>query len=629
MRPRTSDAPASAQRPPAVLTVRWPRTLLSSLCRRRFQLIAVLEEQRQSSLTLLQLLVWSSEPMHRLQLMAQLVRGSGHLKGGAMTVALARQERHGDPFVRGYVRQLLRAACAPMFAMLREWLLHGEITDAHDEFFVEQRATPLSRLWESRYVLRHAMLPCFLTEELALEVLNVGKALNFIRLCCGDTQWVLRLGAPLRTTSAASSGTATGDGGRNADGKAGSVDASTLARIEYGQEARLPTVVRSAAALVNGHILELLMRKFELRAHCANLQQFLLLGKGDFVQSLMEHLAPHLARPSAQLHRHHLLSLVESAVRSSSPASFEQQGSAPPSGGAGGGGEGEQYALLLKHLDVSLTKTPGGSGWDAFCLDYNVGSPMDVMLSATAMKSYRQASTFLWRLKRVEYSLTAVWRKHCTTSRLIQNLHRDPVMHGCYLLRNEMVHFVYNLQVYLMFEVIECEWVELCQKLTAATDLEGVLSSHNSFIAAIERKAMLRPEDESIHLALRSLFDAILQFARSQDVLYMSLLEQKAAARQHTAAVGASASEGRWASKGKVSDAQLGTVRVEPRLAEQLNASASEYRTRFATFFALVRGHASYDLSFLAFRLDFNEYYESLALVREEGTSTTPVPAAA
>ena len=47
-----------------------------------YQLLAVLEEQRQSELTLLQLLVWSAEPMQRLLLMAQLTRGCGHLKVG-------------------------------------------------------------------------------------------------------------------------------------------------------------------------------------------------------------------------------------------------------------------------------------------------------------------------------------------------------------------------------------------------------------------------------------------------------------------------------------------------------------------------------------------------------------------
>jgi len=51
---------------------------------------------------------------------------------------------------------------------------------------------------------------------------------------------------------------------------------------------------------------------------------------------------------------------------------------------------------------------------------------------------------------------------------------------------------------------------------------------------------------------------------------------------------------------------------------EQMNRSAAEYRKRFSAFFTLVRRHASYDLAFLAFRLDFNEYYESLAPLRDE-----------
>jgi gamma-tubulin complex component 3 len=279
----------------------------------------------------------------------------------------------------------------------------------------------------------------------------------------------------------------------------------------------------------------------------------------------------------------------------------------------GPGGESEAHALLLRHLDVTLVRTPGGSGWDAFCLDYNTGSPCDAVLTAGAMRLYKQASTFLWRLKRVEYTLTAVWRKHCTTARLVPHLFLDASMHKCYLLRHEMVHFVYNLQYYLMFEVIECAWVQLDESLSGATDLEGVLEAHNAFLGDIERKAMLRREDERMHLALKALFDSILQFARAQDVLYMSLLEQKAAQKAHLASVGVSEAKGKgWGARGGVSDAQLGKIHVEKRLAEQLVASANDYTAKFAAFFGLVMRHSSYDLSFLCFRLDFNEYYESL-----------------
>ena len=221
--------------------------------------------------------------------------------------------------------------------------------------------------------------------------------------------------------------------------EAGAASAAALACMEYGREAALSAVVSRAAALANARLLELLWGRYELRAHVTNLQQFLLLGKGDFAQTLMEHLAPSLSKPAQQLHRHHLVSLVEAAVRASHSSPTEAE-----------------PTLLLRHLDVSLNKGPKATGWDAFALDYRVGAPCDTIFSTSALASYRRLFTFLWQLKRVEHSLTAVWRKHCTASRLLSTLHRDPTRHGCYVLRNEMVHLIYNLQYYLMFEVNEC-----------------------------------------------------------------------------------------------------------------------------------------------------------------------------
>jgi hypothetical protein len=359
-----------------------------------------------------------------------------------------------------------------------------------------------------RYAIRESMVPSFLPRALATKVLLVGKAINFIRLCCGDADWSLRLsaplpvppraptkaaaaaaarggetpgtalggaalgtalsvetprGAPLPTATSATSASTANHGerpltagsavagavaaGAGAESslmaeteaaEAGAASAAALACMEYGREAALSAVVSRAAALANARLLELLWGRYELRAHVTNLQQFLLLGKGDFAQTLMEHLAPSLSKPAQQLHRHHLVSLVEAAVRASHSSPTEAE-----------------PTLLLRHLDVSLNKGPKATGWDAFALDYRVGAPCDTIFSTSALASYRRLFTFLWQLKRVEHSLTAVWRKHCTASRLLSTLHRDPTIHGCYVLRNEMVHLIYNLQYYLMFEVIE------------------------------------------------------------------------------------------------------------------------------------------------------------------------------
>jgi len=360
-----------------------------------------------------------------------------------------------------------------------------------------------------RYAIRESMVPSFLPRALATKVLLVGKAINFIRLCCGDADWSLRLsaplpvppkaptkaaaaaaaarggetpgtalggavlgtalgvetprGAPLPTATSATSASTANHGERpltagsavagavaagavsesslmaeTEAAEAGAASAAALACMEYGREAALSAVVSRAAALANARLLELLWGRYELRAHVTNLQQFLLLGKGDFAQTLMEHLAPSLSKPAQQLHRHHLVSLVEAAVRASHSSPTEAE-----------------PTLLLRHLDVSLNKGPKATGWDAFALDYRVGAPCDTIFSTSALASYRRLFTFLWQLKRVEHSLTAVWRKHCTASRLLSTLHRDPTIHGCYVLRNEMVHLIYNLQYYLMFEVIE------------------------------------------------------------------------------------------------------------------------------------------------------------------------------
>ena len=115
-----------------------------------------------------------------------------------------------------------------------------------------------------------------------------------------------------------------------------------------------------------------------------------------------------------------------------------------------------------------------------------------------------------------------------------------------------------------------------------------------------------------------------------QELLYMNLLEQKAAQRQHLARADAAANKGKWtyARGGPKPDALAEGVVIEPRFAEQLRQAADEYRRRFASFFVGITRHASHDLAFLSFRLDFNEFHESLKEVREarEAAEGAPPP---
>ena len=63
--------------------------------------------------------------------------------------------------------------------------------DARSEFFIAaRRAVPDDRLWADKYQIRDTMLPSFFPRELAENVLLTGKAINFLRSCCADVDWV-------------------------------------------------------------------------------------------------------------------------------------------------------------------------------------------------------------------------------------------------------------------------------------------------------------------------------------------------------------------------------------------------------------------------------------------------------
>ena len=79
-------------------------------------------------------------------------------------------------------------------------------------------------------------------------------------------------------------------------------------------------------------------------------------------------------------------------------------------------------------------------------------------------------------------------------------------------------------------QVLECSWQTLLSELAAASDLDTLLHAHSSFLDAIVQKALLGPGDEPIYEALKAVFEAVLQFSKAQDVLYLRLLEQQAAA---------------------------------------------------------------------------------------------------
>ncbi len=147
-------------------------------------------------------------------------------------------------------------------------------------------------------------------------------------------------------------------------------------------------------------------------------------------------------------------------------------------------------------LDARLLELSHGEiGWDVFTLEYKVDTPVDVVITAWASKQYLVVFNFLWRIKRVEFALGSTWRRCMTGARGVlatidDKESKDWKNARCCIA--EMIHFVNQLQYYILFEVIEASWDQLQAAITRpGATLDDLIEAHTAYLKAITHKGLL------------------------------------------------------------------------------------------------------------------------------------------
>lgn len=70
-----------------------------------------------------------------------------------------------------------------------------------------------------------------------------------------------------------------------------------------------------------------------------------------------------------------------------------------------------------------------------------------------------------------------------------------PRFGSAFALLQRMLNFVQNLQYYMMFEVLEPNWIELEKRLRTASTIDDVLTRHNDFLDKCLRDCLLSSRD--------------------------------------------------------------------------------------------------------------------------------------
>ncbi|KAM9189827.1 gamma-tubulin complex component 3 isoform 2-T2 [Dugong dugon] len=553
-----------------------------------YRLLSVLHSQLQleddqgvnlgleSSLTLRRLLVWTYDPKIRLKTLAALVDHCQGRKGGELASAVHAYTKTGDPYVRSLVQNILSLVSHPVLSFLYRWIYDGELEDTYHEFFVASDPTvKTDRLWHDKYTLRKSMIPSFITMDQSRKVLLIGKSINFLHQVCHDQTPTAKM---IAVTKSAESPKDAADLFTDLENAfQGKIDAAYFETSKY--------------------LLDVLNKKYSLLDHMQAMRRYLLLGQGDFIRHLMDLLKPELVRPATTLYQHNLTGILETAVRATN-AQFDSP-------------------EILKRLDVRLLEvSPGDTGWDVFSLDYHVDGPIATVFTRECMSHYLRVFNFLWRAKRMEYILTDIRKGHMCNAKLLRNMPEfSGVLHQCHVLASEMVHFIHQMQYYITFEVLECSWDELWNKVQQAQDLDHIIAAHEVFLDTIISRCLLDGDSRALLNQLRAVFDQIIELQNAQDAMYRAALEELQRRLQSEEKKKQREVEGQWGvtaaeeeeEKKRIQEFQASI----PKMCSQLRILTHFYQGIVQQFLVLLTTSSDESLRFLSFRLDFNEHYKA------------------
>ncbi|KAF1808025.1 hypothetical protein P152DRAFT_406256 [Eremomyces bilateralis CBS 781.70] len=555
--------------------------------------------------------VWTREATMGLRLMSVMVEKSRGKKGGELiSLVHSYSLSHGDPFVSSFAERMLGHITKPFYNMLKLWIYDGELNDPYLEFFVSEqsgvefndstadRKPGATSVWEEKYIVNERMVPSIVSNDFANKVFLIGKSLNFIRYGCLDSSWV-------ETYSKTSS-----------------------RDLGYGDTANLEASIGEAYKTTMARLTHLMITKFHLLTHLQALKKYILLGAGDFIAILMESLAPNLDRPANSQYRHTLTAQLEHAVRSSN-AQYEP-------------------ADVLRRLDSRMLELSHGEiGWDVFTLEYKIDSPVDVIVTPFGAKQYLKVFNFLWRVKRVEFALGSTWHRCMTGARGVLGAVSDKLGGDWKRVRctvAEMIHFVNQLQYYILFEVIESSWNELQSALSKPeSTLDDLIEAHAKYLTAITRKGLLGSSGASTDFTaqLHELFKIMLAYKDAMDGLYSFSVAEFTRRQERNSRIETRTASGKWglSEKDTQDDTSAGSKRrahraerstdspiptllglnglgstseddLLPALRSRLSSLAGDFRVRVNVLLGDLLHQPDADMRWLAMVMNFNDVYQ-------------------
>lgn len=182
-----------------------------------------------------------------------------------------------------------------------------------------------------------------------------------------------------------------------------------------------------------------------------------------------------------------------------------------------------------------------------------------------------------------------------------------------HLLTSEMMHFVHQMQYYVLFEVIECNWVELQERMQSATALDDILDSHGKFLEAISIGCFVN-SSANVEKYLEVVYGTIINLEILQTQFYEDCLKELQAREQMALDI---AKSERIGSFGLTTEQKLErdqAYKVYEQKVSTFCLSLDDYSEKYGKaiggFLLALNSSDDPNLQLFGTRLDFNEYYK-------------------
>lgn len=467
---------------------------------------SLVSEGSENRMTLKRAIVWFSESKIQLNLLVKLSSIAKVKTGPELLDAIAVYLKHGCQSIKETAERILDCMSKPYLACITEWITRGYLVDPYQELFIGKRDSRDDGNWSKSFVYRPDQLPkSLINEELAMKIFNTGKTLNFLSRCDPEEDDV---DDEMEVSTSGVESHFVNDG--------------TLKSIEAGLKDLYGGACKKLGKLLFG--------RFALVTHLCNLRDYLLLGRSDFSDALLEGLYDTLNRPAQSIFRHSLVGALDGAVRATVSDNHVN------------------LSILLQNLDVRLHEASGAQklGWDIFSLDYRIPNLLESVIDAASMKEYVRLSQFLWLERRIHYSIKTSWirlRSHQRQIRLIPGttIIKNGSSHTpcldlwadykrLQMLHQEAIHTTSQL-IQFSSSCIKTAWSAFEKSLldnSYDADLDFYATLHAAYLANI-RSQLLTCCHQGLRTKIMALFSTVLRIDRATQMFsaYISLLSEQ------------------------------------------------------------------------------------------------------